>query len=202
MDIEEMQAIWSQIGQDLEKQKKITNTLVMKMTQERYANKFSKLATYETLGAFICFITALVILLNFNKLDTWYLVLCGALLTGYFITLPALVLKSLYTIKAIKIDVTSYAVTVKKYVKAKNKLMLVQQLGVYLNFVALLLVIPVFSKLFKNKDVFVTPNTIWYWLLPVLVILMVLVSRWGYNCYKKITNSAENLLKELEDIEV
>lgn len=200
MNIEDMQNVWEKMGQDLEKQKKITNALVMKMTQERFTNKFSKLATYETLGALVCFVTAFIILLNFNKLDTWYLILCGALLTAYFITLPAFVLKSLYAIKAIKIDVASYASTLKKYVKAKNRLLLVQQLGIYLNFIALLLVIPVFSKLFKNKDIFVTANTIWYWLLPVLITLMISVSKWGYNCYKKITNSAETLLRELDDV--
>ncbi|PKB44472.1 hypothetical protein AX016_2691 [Cellulophaga sp. RHA19] len=200
MNIEDMQNVWEKMGQDLEHQKKLTNTLILKMTQERFTNKFSKLATYETLGALICFIAAFVIVLNFNKLDTWYLILCGILLTTYFVALPAFVLKSLYAIKAIKIDVASFASTLKKYVKAKNKLMLAQQLGIYLNFAALLLVIPVFSKLFKDKDVFVTTNAIWYWLLPILITLMIFVSKWGYNCYKKITNSAETLLKELEDV--
>ncbi|WP_349663668.1 hypothetical protein IZU89_14705 [Cellulophaga lytica] len=198
MNIDEMQAVWQQMDKDLKKQKKITNTLVMKMTQERYKNKFGKLATYETLGALVCFVAAIVIVFNFGKLNTWYLALCGVLLTVYFVTLPALVLKYLYAIKAINIDVSSYAVTLKKYLKAKNKLLLVQQLGIYLNFVALLLVIPVFSKLHKNKDVFITPNTTWFWLVPVLVVLLLVVSKWGYNCYVKITSSAENLLKELE----
>lgn len=200
MNIEDMQNVWEKMGKDLEHQKNLTNTLILKMTQERYTHKFSKLATYETLGAFVCFIAAIVILLNFSKLDTWYLVLCGVLLIAYFITLPAFVLKSLYAIKAIRIDVDSYAITLKKYVKAKNNLLLVQQLGIYLNFAALLLVIPVFSKLFKNKDIFTTTNVIWYWLLPVLIIVMILISKWGYNCYKKITSSAETLLKELEDV--
>lgn len=200
MNIEDMQAVWQQMDKDLKKQKKITNTLVMKMTQECYKNKFGKLVTYETLGALVCFVAAIVIVFNFGKLNTWYLAFCGVLLTVYFVTLPALVLKYLYAIKAINIDVASYAVTLKKYLKAKNKLLLVQQLGIYLNFVALLLVIPVFSKLFKNKDIFITTNSIWYWLLPVLITLMIFVSKWGYNCYKKITNSAETLLREFEDV--
>ena len=59
MEIEELQSVWSEMSAQLEKQKKLTNELIMEMTQNRYSTKFDKLTFYETIGAVISFVMAI-----------------------------------------------------------------------------------------------------------------------------------------------
>ncbi|MGB5357137.1 MAG: hypothetical protein WBN11_10635, partial [Eudoraea sp.] len=64
MNIEEMQLIWSEMSDQLEKQKTLTNELIMKLTKDRYTRNFDKLGLYEGIGAIICFMMAFYTLLN------------------------------------------------------------------------------------------------------------------------------------------
>ena len=79
MEIEELQATWTQMSEELEKQKKLTKEIILKMTQERFTNKFRKVSFYESLGAIICFGAAIYILINFTKLNGWLEISCGIL---------------------------------------------------------------------------------------------------------------------------
>jgi hypothetical protein len=197
MELQELQTLWSQVSEQLEDQKKLTNDIIMKMTQERYANKFSKISVYETFGAIICFMAALYVLFNFGKLEIWYLQLCGLFTFLFLIILPVLTLKSLRNIKQINVAESSFKDTIVLFQKAKNKLLLLQRVGIYLSFLLMLIILPVASKLLKNKDLFLETG-VWFIYLPIMGIFLFFFSRWGYGCYKSITNSAENILNELE----
>jgi hypothetical protein len=197
MELQELQTLWSEMSQELEQQKKLTNELIMKMTQERYSNKFQKISMYETIGAVICFISALFILLKFTVLDTWYLQLCGAFTVLFLILLPILTLGSLNRIKRINLAENSFKDTIVQFTKAKKQLLLLQRIGIYLSFLLMFTILPVASKIGKGKDLFLETN-IWYVYLPVMAIFLFFFARWGYGCYKNITSSAENILGELE----
>ena len=200
MELEEMKTLWQEMSQQVEQQKKLTDTLIMDMTQQKYTQKFSKITTYESIGAAICFIMAILILVNFNKLNTWYLAACGIFTLSYLLTLPILVLRSLKTIRSINISSASYKESIVGFAKAKKQLLLIQKLGMYVNFILFLAIIPVSSKLLGDKDIFITGGSLWkYGFIVIVAIAMIFVSRWGYGCYKNITNSAENILKEIED---
>ncbi len=200
MELDEMQALWEKMSEKMEQQKQLTDTIIMDMTQQKYTQKFSKISTYETIGAVICFISAILLLLNFEKLDTWYLAACGIFTMGYLFTLPIIVLRSLKTIRNLNISTNSYKETIVGFAKAKKQLLLIQKLGIYINFILFLAIIPVTSKLMGGKDIFVTGGSLWkYGFIAVVAIAMIFVSRWGYGCYKNITNSAETILKEIED---
>ncbi|WP_297795940.1 hypothetical protein [uncultured Eudoraea sp.] len=197
MDLEEIQKVWSDMTDQLEKQKKLNNELIMKMTQHRFKSKFDKIKLYETIGAVICFIMAIFILFNLNKLDTWYLLACGLFTVAFLLVLPVITLGLLGKIQRMNIVNNSYKDAIVKYTKAKNQLLLMQRVGIYLSFVLMFTSLPVFSKIMKNKDLFIN-SQIWLAYIPVMIIFLVLFTRWGYKCYKNITNSAENILKELE----
>ncbi len=200
MELEEMKTLWQEMSERIEEQKQITDTLIMDMTQQKYTRKFSKITTYESIGAVICFITAILILVNFEKLDTWYLAACGIFTVGYLFTLPIIVLRSLKTIKTLNISTSSYKETIVSFTKAKKQLLLIQKLGLYVNSILFLAIIPVTSKLLGDKDIFMTGGSLWkYSFIVIFAIAMIFVSKWGYGCYKNITNSAEDILKELED---
>lgn len=199
MDFEQMQLVWSRMDTELQKQKKMTDKLILQMTQEKYTNKFRKLATIETIGAFVCFIAGLFLLFNFYKLETWYLMLCGGITIAYLFAMPLFVLRPLYTLRKIKIDTNSLSDTLQTFSNSKKQVLLVQRIGMYLNFLLFIFMIPTLNKIFNNKDMFLElEGTTFYIALVVAVVVMILVSRWGYKCYKKITNSAENMLNDLE----
>ena len=199
MELEELQEAWTQMGQELEQQKKLTNTIIMQMTQEKYKNKFKKLANYEGVGALICFVLGIIILINFTKLDTWYLITCGVLSLVFLIALPILVLQALYKIKGLNIIKNSYKDNLIHYTKAKNRLLLLEQIGIGCSFLMLFCIVPVTSKIFDNKDVFLEAlKTEQLIVLGIMILFLMFFSRWGYRSYKKITNSAANLLEDLK----
>jgi hypothetical protein len=61
----------------------------------------------------------------------------------------------------------------------------------------MLTILPVASKIGNGKDLFVE-TAAWYIYVPVMGVFLFFFARWGYGCYKRITKSAENLLRELE----
>lgn len=197
MDLEEIQAVWSDMSDQLEQQKKLTDKIILDMTQDRYTQKFKTISTIETIGAVICFIAALYMLINFNQLDIWYLQVCGAFSIAFLIGLPIITLKSLRGIQKINISEKNIKDTLVTYSKAKNKVLAMQRLGIYLCFIFMMTCLPVFSKLMKGKDIF-QQGSFPLWYVVIMGVFLVFFARWGYGCYKKITQSAEGILKELE----
>ncbi len=198
MNLEEIQAVWSEMSDQLENQKKLTNELIMQMTQQRYTNKFKKLNTYETIGAVLCYTMAIGILFNFGKLDTWYLILCGLFTLVFMLLLPIAVLRSLSKISKFDLGKHSYKEAILHYSKEKNKLLVLQQFGMYGGIAVFFTSMPVASKILSNKDFFLIEKGIGFYIFTALFLVFLLFfMRWGYSCYKKITTSAENILKEL-----
>ncbi len=199
MEIGELQATWTQMSEELDKQKRLTNKIVMEMTQQKYKNKFQALAFYETIGAVICFAVALFLIFNFNKLDTWYLLLCGIITLAFILTLPVLTLRGISKIKNLNIAENSYKETVLSYSKAKKRLLTIQQFGIYASFGLMFTTIPVASKILSDKDFFLMEKDVWlYGFISIVLVFLFFFARWGYGCYKRITNSAEDTLRELE----
>lgn len=200
MELEELKANWQAMSQELENQKKLTNEIILKMTKENYRNKFRKLYSYETIGAIICYILAVLILFNFGKLDTLYLKISGILTIAFLTVLPTLVLRALKRIKNLDILKGSYKDNLLKYIKEKNGLLKLQQIGIVLSFLSVLFSPALALKLLRDKTLVLSQLKLEQMVAMVFVVLlMVLVSRWGYGSYKKVTNSAEALLKDLED---
>jgi len=199
MKLEEIQTVWSEMSDQLENQKKLTNKLIMEMAQEKYRTKIDKIFNYEFIGAIICFIAAIFLIINFQKLDTWYLMACGIFVISYLFIIPMLVLNSIKKMRHINLLKNNYKQTLMIYVKSRNHFLFMQRLGITLNFLLLLVSLPVIVKFSDNIDVFQTQSTNWYWYLLVMVLLLVFASRWGYKGYKNMTASAEKLLRELDD---
>ena len=199
MEFEEIQAIWSDLSNELDKQKRLTHQIIMEMTQEKYRNKFRKLATYETGGALMCYAAAVVLLLNFRVLDTWYLALIGVLALAYMIGLPILVLGSLYKIRSINIIDKSYKETLLKFTRARKRLLKIQQWGIYGGMIFLLLSVPLSVKLIDHKDFFKEElNGLLVLTLLLSLAFVYFFSRLSYRHYVGAANRAEELLRELE----
>lgn len=199
MELEQIQATWVKLTVELEQQKKLTNEIILQMTQERYSNKFKTITFYESIGAVICFAVGLYILANITKLDTWYLLACGIFTLAFLLIMPVLVLRALQKIKKMDVISKNYRETVIAYSRAKTNLLQLQQFGIYASFILMFSTAAVFSKIWSNEDFFMVERDGWiYGSVALAVIFMVFFSRWGYNCYKSITASAEDILKEME----
>ena len=199
MEIEELKAAWVQMSNELEQQKKLTNDIILNMTKQKYQNKFILVTKYETIGALVCFIISIFIVINFNKLDTWYLQICGALTLSFLIILPLMVLKTLKKIKNIDISKGSYKENLSLYLKTKNRLLKLQQIGIGIGFVGLLFIVPVTSKIISNKDVFlISFNKEQYIVFTITLVIFAFFCKWAYSGYRKITQSAQEVIKDLE----
>ena len=199
MDIEEIQATWAQMSNELEKQKKLTNQIILQMTQGRYSHKFRMITTIETIGALICFAVGLYILANIGKLDTWYLFSSGIFTLAFLLVMPILILRALQKIKNIDILRKNYRETLVSYTKAKKNLLKLQQFSIYASFFLMFTTAAVFSKIWSNKDFFVIDrDPIVYVALAIALIFMVFFTRWGYKGYMNITRSAEDIINELK----
>jgi hypothetical protein len=140
---------------------------------------------------------ALYLIVNLGKLDTWYLLACGIFTVVFLVLLPIITLGLLGKMRHMNIVNKSFKETIVVYTKAKNQLLLMQKVGIYLSFVLMFTSLPVFSKIMNDKDLFLQGKTLLVY-IPVMAIFLFFFTRWGYKCYRNITNSAENILKELE----
>ncbi|QLE02590.1 hypothetical protein HX109_13845 [Galbibacter sp. BG1] len=201
MELDEMKAVWLEMSDQLAQQKILTNTLIMEMTRERYQGKINILAKYEGIGALICFAAALTILFKITTLDTWYLMASGIFTIAYLIVMPFLVLQSIQQMKQVNILNTTYKEALVAYTKLKIRFLRVQKIGIYLNFVLLLVSLPLVFKLFKGIDIFKSTHHILYWYVPIMLVFLVLFSKWGYGKYKNVTNAASRVLNDLEKVE-
>jgi len=198
MNLEEMQNVWQELTTKLEAQKHLTNSIIIDMTQEKFKNKISRIALFENLGALVCFLGAIAILLNSSKLDTWYLLSSGLFVAAYLIILPLVVLKYIRQMKRINLTINTYKQAITQFTKRRKQFLSVQRIGILSNFVLMILIFPVASKLINNKDLFLAERTEWFWYIAVTFLLLIPFSLWGYKKYSRMTAAAQRLLQDLE----
>ena len=199
MTLEEIQAIWSEMTEKIDAQKRLTDKLIIDMTQEKFKSKISKIARYESLGAVICFVAAIAIVLNLEKLDTWYLLASGIVVLLYLIMIPLIVLKYIGQMQSINLVKNTYRQSLLQFTKKRKRFLFWQRTALFSNFFLMVLMLPVSSKLFKGNDLFVTQSSIWFWYVIAMLVFLIPFSFWGYRKYKRMTAAAENLLNDLQD---
>lgn len=197
MELEEMKTAWNKMDKELQKQKLLTDNLIIDMTKERYHNRFSQINTYETIATAICFGAAAYIVLNINKLDTWYFLTSGIFTAILLIILPIFSLGLLKKLRNIDVKNNTYKESLIQFATRKEKFLLFQKMTFYLNLGLILIILPLAAKLLNDKNIF-GDLRLWIWYLPVLLIFMIFFSRWVYNGYKRITDNAGKILEEME----
>ncbi|MDH7445569.1 hypothetical protein [Aquimarina sp. 2201CG14-23] len=200
MELEEMQSVWSEISGQLEKQKKLTDKMIIMMTQEQYRKKWNKIAYPEIFGSIICFSVALLIFINIDKLETWYNILFGLASASILITLPILSLRSINKMSGINFSNNSYKDTLIQYTKNKKQFQSLQKVAYYLSFILIFLILPVTSKIMGGKDMFTGIKNLWALIIfiPIGILFFVFFTKWVRKCYGNNINEAENILKDLQ----
>lgn len=199
MDLDEMKTVWNDMSQKLENQQRLTDKLIIEMTQQKYKNRFSALTAYETSGAVICFAIAIVLLFSLNKMNEPYLLVCSLFCIAFLTILPILTLDAIRNMKQLDLTRDNYKNTLIAFTRKKKRMLLIQQVGMALGFLFFVCFIPVSNHLFGNDPLFEKEMDVSFYIAIVLgVAVMLVVSRWGYRSYKRVTASAERVIKELE----
>jgi hypothetical protein len=197
MELEEMKTLWGEMSSELERQKKLTDSLILQMTKSSYRNKLNKIWIPELIGTLISFAGVLFMLLHFQKLNTWYLLACGVISVLILVILPLLSLNAVYKMRSVNISANSYKQSLLEYSKGKIQFVFVQKLSFYLSFVLMLVMLPVMGQLVGGVDFF-KETRIWLWYAVVFVSFYLLASR-VFKYYIKTATNAENILKELDN---
>jgi hypothetical protein len=140
------------------------------MAQEQYKSKIAILAKYEGIGALICFVAAIRLIRQFEMLDTWYLLTSGIFIILYLIIVPSVVLRSIGFMKRINLAKGTYKETLIAYAKGRKQFLLIEKVGIYLNFILLIVSLPVLMKVFSGKDIFMENRQVLYWYIPTMTI--------------------------------
>jgi hypothetical protein len=197
MELEEMQKVWAEMSEQHEKQARLTDKLIIMMTQQQYRNRLSKIAIPETISTVVAFGIVLLILINFGKYDTGWLVACSIVSAAILLVLPVLSLRAIHKMNNLNIGGNSYKQTLIEFAKGKRQFLFVQKLSFFLGFVLAIACMPVMLKIMGGKEIHIKPGA-WLWFLPAVVVF-ILFFRWVYGCYARTTSRMEDLLKEVED---
>ena len=197
MEWEEIASQWEKLSLQLEAQKKVTGTLILKMTRSDYRSKLSRVVFPEVIGSLFCLIELVYLLLHFRMLNTWYLVLCGVVTALILLVLPMLSLTALRKMVTVPVSSGNVRQSLVAYSKNKKFWVFTQKTSFYLGAILLLTILPVAGQIFALTDMFVNTK-LWYWYILAYPFFYFL-SRWIFKSYNSTLADAENILKELED---
>lgn len=200
MELENMKVIWSEMSDRLDKQKKMTDEIILKMAHEQSSSRLNRIIRLEFFGIIISAGILIYLLINFNRLENWLNI------TGGVGTLLILCLGIGYALKIIreakKIDVAknSYDQTLQDFTRLRKSLGFYKKLSIGINVIFPFFLLPVVFSLFLSKDLladfpqFGRSLLICFLLTPVVLYLLI-------NYYRRNVSQVKDALKDLEEKE-
>lgn len=198
MELEEMQAAWARMSEQLETQKKLTDDIIMKMTQEKFSKQWSPIGTAEKIGTAISYSAAIAILVYFGKLDTLALQICGGLCIVILIIAPILSLRSIHAMQTISLS-NAHSKMMGDYARAKKRFINFQKMNMIGSFFFMLLTIPVTGKLFNDENLFEKLDPKLLIALPFCFLFFFLLIRYVSKCYRNVLKRSEDILNEIQE---
>ncbi|MEL6943834.1 MAG: hypothetical protein AAFO82_14325 [Bacteroidota bacterium] len=195
MELEEMQTLWSEMSDQIEKKQTLSKSEIMEMTQQQYQKKLNKIAYPEIIGSIICFGMVILIFFNLNQLDDTLSLLSALVSLVILLFLPIASLSATRRLQTIDLSKNSYQQTLLTYTKAKKQLCQVQKTGLYLSFVLMFTIIPVFKTIMgKELEIKSLLTT-----LPFGILFMILFVAFVSRYYGNSIRETEVLIKDIED---
>jgi len=197
MDLDEMKLAWSDMSVQLEQQKKLTDEVIFKMTQEKSSSRLGRIIMAETSGVFISIAALFYVLANFYKFDNWLEI------TGGIGTLAILLLGIVFGLRIIsqanRIDLTKHDLktTLSLFKAFKSSLGFYKRLSIITNIIGPLFVFPAAFALFTDKDLLENPSAAITGLIAAMVIVPV-VLYFIIKFYKKNIGAVSTAFKDLE----
>lgn len=200
MELEEMKGLWEEMSEKLESNKKLTDKLIIEMTQRKYDSKVKALLMPEIAGAVVCLLVFGLMVWRFHTLDTWYLQTGGVLLLVILGVLPIFSLRALFGLKSLDVSAQSHTETIDQFEKAKKRTMLVTRITLVLSPFMFVVSMIISSQMMGGKNLMVHYMVFGEWevLLALLITigLTALFVHYAVNKGKKTMNSMGEILDE------
>lgn len=198
MELEEMKNLWQEMSSEIQKQKTLTDKMILEMTQQKYRSKLQHIRVPEIIATFVCFGAAGLIIWNFSAFDTWYLMAFAFASVSLLLLMPVLSLRAINRMQRLNVAEKSYRETLQEFAKRKAHFLGVQRLSFYLGFLLLVAILPVFSKMMGGKDI-MQSGGLGLWAVILGLVCFLFFARWVYRAYKGVANQAATILEELEN---
>ncbi|MBN3583277.1 hypothetical protein JYB64_12835 [Algoriphagus aestuarii] len=196
MELEEMQSLWADVSQKIEKQDKIQKELVMEITRQKFRSKLNHIRVTETVGSIICYIYAMYLLSKLSELELWYNQVFAMITILIMTILPIASLNAVKGMRSVKIDGEAPAKMLEKFERSKVRFWKVQRYGMIFGALLLVTVLPPISEINGSIEMISKP-LFWVIYLPGAILFMYLFSRWALGKYRKMIDASEKLLSEL-----
>lgn len=197
MELDEMKNLWQGLSKKVENQELLTKKSIEKVTEQKYHSKLNKIRYSEIIGAIICYLGAIFIIMNFIKIDSFAEQAFAVIAIGLLFTLPIISLISLRSMQKLQISSKPYLDTLNEFGKRKIKFQRFQKLNVSLGLFLIIIAIPVLSAI-KGFDLSKTEH-FWTLTFPISVIAFLGFAIWVLRSYNKSLEDTEKLLSEINN---
>ncbi len=197
MELDDLKNTWEEATSQAEKKENLNLEMIDQMTQTKYRSTLKKIAYPEIIGTIICFISVVLMGLNFGKLNTPFLQGLGIITSLLLLILPVISLVILWQFNQIGDVSKPYAETLKRFAIQKIRFFKFQQTSVVLSYILLGCFVILIPKLFLGKSI--SDNKfLWAFTIIFGYIFLFIFSRWVLKHYGKALQQAGELLKELD----
>ncbi len=195
MELNDLKNTWDAQNNNTEQQN-LTSKLFDQMTEKKYKSKIDKIAYPEIIGSLICLITAVIIGINFNKLDTTFLQGVGVLSILLLLTLSIISFISLRQLTMVADLSKPYAEVLEAFAIQKLKFYKLQKINITLCYLLLVTITILLLKLFYGRDI---TDSKYFWILSFTIgyIFLLFFSTYVFKFYKKTLTQTKELLQEL-----
>lgn len=192
-----MKTVWAKMCFDMEQQKKLTSSLIVKVTHNRYKTAINQIWVPEMLGSAVCLVCFFYVAVNFTMLNNWYLIACGIIAMAILLVMPVLSIKAVKQLNAINIAKGNNKQLLEQYAAAKMQFLQAQRLSFYLGPLLMVSILPVMVMQIGGVDFFKTTNA---WLVYVVFCpIFYPYAKWVFKRYKKSVEQSEDIIRDLEE---
>ena len=198
MELEEMKAVWKNLSDQIEQQKKVSSKIILEMTNERSKSRLNNIILTESVGILVTVIGLGYLFVNFHKLDNMFTLIGGigiSLVFGLSLVMGFIIIK-----KGRSIDIAKNSVmdTLRNFSDLRKILHLYKKISIPIYVVIPFFLIPVISKILYNKDVLVDSSEFWTGIIAAAVLMPI---AWYliYFFYYKNIKKVKELFNDLEE---
>ena len=197
MELEELKKLWERTSDKLQQQEQLTKNLLEEVTEHKYHSKLYKIKTSEIIGAGICYLGAVYLILNFPKIEPLAEQIFALIAIVLLVCLPVVSLLSLKAMQQVPVSTKTYLETLTGFRKSRIQFIRFQRLNVSLGLFLIVISIPVLAAI-KGIDL---SETEYFWTLtfPIGIIAFLGFAFWVLRCYTKTLKAAEQLLSEVKN---
>ncbi|RZK39515.1 MAG: hypothetical protein EOO90_18595 [Pedobacter sp.] len=197
MELEEMKNVWQETSKATKKPDHLTNQFLEKMTAKKYNSKINKIGYSEYIGSVICFLAAIYLIINLNKIERPLMQIFAFVGMLLLFILPIISMLSLRNLKNINVSSKTYLEAIEDFGKRKINFLKFQKLNISLALFLLVIAVPVLSAI-KGKDIDQTPN-FWTLTFPITIAFFLIFALWVLRSYRRILNETAKMLSEINN---